>query len=116
MTRHQITLINATLALLAGFAVAAHAGAEDGNSILFENHHFVPRTLHVVAGQPLVLKVSNASNETIEFESFKLNREIAMTPGEKITVRLPALSPGSYDFYDDFHQDVPEGAIVAGKP
>jgi hypothetical protein len=28
-------------------------------------------------------------------------------------VHLPALSVGSYDFYDDFHQDVPEGSIVA---
>jgi hypothetical protein len=23
------------------------------------------------------------------------------------------LRPGSYDFYDDFHQDVPAGSIVA---
>ena len=95
MTRHQITLINATLALVAGFAVAAHAGAEDGNSILFENHHFVPRTLRVIAGQPLVLKVSNASNETIEFESFKLNREIAMTPGERGAVEAKPPTPVS---------------------
>ena len=36
-----------------------------------------------------------------------------MTPGETIIVHLPALSPGTYDFYDDFHQDVPEGTIVA---
>ena len=28
-------------------------------------------------------------------------------------MRLPALSAGSYDFYDDFHQDVPQGSIVA---
>ena len=112
---HQITLISSALALSAVFALVSPAGAEDGNAILFENHHFVPQTLHVIAGQPLLLKVINASNETIEFESFKLNREVAMTPGEKITVRLPALSPGSYDFYDDFHQDVPEGANVAGN-
>jgi plastocyanin len=116
MTQQPITLISATLVLIVGVALAAPAGAADGNSIRFENHHFVPQTLHVIAGQSLVLKVTNASNETIEFESFKLNREIAMTPGEKISVRLPALSPGSYDFYDDFHQDVPEGAIVASKP
>jgi hypothetical protein len=28
-------------------------------------------------------------------------------------VRLPALRAGSYDFFDDFHPDVPEGTIVA---
>jgi plastocyanin len=79
----------------------------------FENHHFMPQTLTVAAGQPFTVSVVNGSNETIEFESFRLNREKALSPGETITVHLPALSPGSYDFYDDFHQDVPEGAIVA---
>ena len=115
MTHHRIRLISAALALTAGFALAGPAGALDNDTIRFENHHFVPQILNVTAARPLVLKVINASKETIEFESFKLNREIAMTPGETITVRLPALSPGSYDFYDDFHQDVPEGAIIASK-
>ena len=65
------------------------------------------------AGQPLTIQVVNVSKETIEFESFKLNREKAIQPGETIVVHLPALSAGSYDFYDDFHQDVPQGSIVA---
>ncbi len=79
----------------------------------FQNHQFAPQTLSVPAKRPLLIKVVNASAETIEFESFKLNREQVVTPGETISVHLPALSSGSYDFYDDFHQDVPEGAIVA---
>jgi len=91
----------------------AQAGEIPPTEIRFENHHFVPQNLTVAAGQELVLKVVNASAETIEFESFKLNREKAVSPGETITVHLPALSPGTYDFYDDFHQDVPEGTIVA---
>jgi len=103
-----------TLLLLVVLAFPAVIRAEDGSAeVRFENHHFTPQTLTVPAGQRLAIKVVNASKETIEFESFKLNREVAMTPGEEITVRLPALSPGSYDFYDDFHQDVPQGAIVA---
>ena len=83
------------------------------SEIRFENHHFTPQSLTISAGQELVIKVVNASSETIEFESFRLNREKAVPPGETVSVRLPALSPGSYDFYDDFHQDVPEGTIVA---
>ena len=105
--------------LLAGlFAIAATglaaAAAQDSvNEIRFDNHRFTPQTLTVPAGRPVMIKVVNSSKETIEFESFKLNREKAIEPGETITVHLPALSPGSYDFYDDFHQDVPEGSIVA---
>jgi hypothetical protein len=79
----------------------------------FANHRFSPQTLVVPAGQPLQIKVVNSSQEKIEFESFSLNREKVIEPGESISVRLPALRVGSYDFFDDFHDDVPEGAIVA---
>ena len=91
-----------------------HAVANDtAATIKFENHHWTPLNVTVPANQALTIEVVNASDETIEFESFKLNRETAMTPGQTIKVPLPALSPGSYDFYDDFHQDVPQGTIVA---
>ncbi len=100
--------------IAAAATAAAGAGAQDNvTEIRFDNHHFAPQRLTVPAGQPLMIKVVNSSKETIEFESFNLNREKAIEPGEAITVRLPALSPGSYDFYDDFHQDVPQGSIIA---
>lgn len=105
----KIGALSAALILL-GFAPQACAADQQ---IRFLDHHFTPTTLAVPAGQPLTLRVTNASNETIEFESFKLNREKAIDPGQTITVKLRALSPGSYDFYDDFHQDVPQGSIVA---
>ena len=107
------TLAFAAAVSLIALCAPAFASGTDASEIRFENHQFSPLTLTVPAGQPLHLKVINASNETIEFESFKLNREKAILPGEVITVGLPALSNGSYDFYDDFHQDVPEGSIVA---
>lgn len=96
--------------VLAGLAGAAHATSSV--ELRYANHRFMPASVKVPAGQALTLKVVNASKQTIEFESFKLNREKVVTPGEAVTVRLPALSPGSYDFYDDFHQDVPQGSIV----
>lgn len=101
------------LAALAIVPFATLSNAQDPQEIRFENHKFTPQTLDVPSGQKLTLKVTNESQETIEFESFKLNREKVVTPGETISVNLPALSPGSYDFYDDFHQDVPQGAIIA---
>lgn len=105
----------AALAVLAFVGMAAAAAHADSNAIelRYEGHHFSPANLTVPAGEAVTIKVVNASNETIEFESFKLNREKAVQPGEAISVHLPALSAGSYDFYDDFHQDVPEGNIVA---
>jgi len=104
----------AALAAAAVIAVPLFAAAEESSpKLLFEDHHFTPRILTVPAGQALVVKVANQSKETIEFESFKLNRETVVQPGETVSVHLPAMSAGDYDFYDDFHDDVPQGSIVA---
>ncbi len=100
------------MSLLVATALSAATGA-DGPTLSFRDGRFEPATLTVPANAPVALRVTNLSGETIEFESFRLNRERVIDPGGTITVQLPALSPGTYDFYDDFHQAVPEGAIVA---
>jgi hypothetical protein len=105
--------LTAMAAAAIALAWVGGARAQDEQQIRFENHKFIPQTLSVPSGQKLTIKVVNASQETIEFESFKLNREKVVTPGQTITVHLPELSAGAYDFYDDFHQDVPQGSIVA---
>ena len=80
--------------------------------VRFENRRFSPQRVELRAGVPSVLTVVNAGKERIEFESFKLRREKVVEPGQTVVVHLPALRPGSYDFFDDFHEDVPEGEIV----
>ena len=103
------SLIALTVMTLAGGGRAADTVVE----LRFENHRFEPQAITVPANRAFRIKVINTSKETIEFESLKLNRERVVGPGETIIVNVPALSPGSYDFYDDFHDDVPEGAIIA---
>jgi Cupredoxin-like domain len=108
--------LSAVFRLIVLVTVLFPAGARGDDTIIelrFENRRFTPQTITVPANQSLTLRITNASKEAIEFESFKLNREKVVGPGETIIVRLPALRPGSYDFYDDFHQDVPAGSIVA---
>ena len=80
--------------------------------IRFQGHRFVPQRLVVPAGQPVRITVINLSAETMEFESFRLNREKVVEPGQAVTIELRPLKAGSYDFYDDFHADVPEGEII----
>jgi DMSO/TMAO reductase YedYZ molybdopterin-dependent catalytic subunit len=106
-------VVAGTLIIVAGGVTGRASASNTAATIKFQNHQWSPLNVTVPANQAMTIQVVNASNETIEFESFKLNRETAMTPGETITVHLPALSPGNYDFYDDFHQDVPQGSIVA---
>ena len=110
--KYLIVVFN--LMLLAAGGLAMAAPAEDTIvELRFENRRWLPQTITVPAHRPFKIKIVNASNEAFEFESFKLNREKVVGPGETVTIYLPALSPGNYDFYDDFHQDVPEGTIVA---
>ena len=93
--------------------VRAEDKPSESIEINYVQRRFSPEMINVSAGVPLTVKVVNGSKERIEFESFKLNREKVVEPGQTLVVRLPALRPGSYDFFDDFHADVPEGAIVA---
>jgi heme/copper-type cytochrome/quinol oxidase subunit 2 len=81
--------------------------------IRFENHRFTPQSLVIPAGRQVQIKVINSSAERIEFESLKLNREKVVEPGQALTMKLRPLAAGKYDFFDDFHADVPEGEILA---
>ncbi len=73
---------------------------------------FNPAQLEVAPNQPFKVRVTSAEKTPIEFESFELRRERVVRPGETITVNMPGLSPGTYNFFDDFHRETPQGAIV----
>src|SRR5579875_69495 len=81
MSRISTPFIIAATLLLATVSVlgTGYTAQQDGEvaAIRFSGHHFTPQTLTVPAGRPLAIKVVNASNETIEFESLKLNRDDA---------------------------------------
>jgi hypothetical protein len=74
---------------------------------------FDPPDIVVPADTPFQLHVTNSSTAAIEFESFELHRERVVQPGETITVYVPGLRPGTYAFFDDFHQETPQGSIIS---
>jgi hypothetical protein len=113
---HILALLPAMIvavALMPQEARCADANAATVFVIKAEGGRFQPSQLEVGANQPFKVQVTSAENSPIEFESFELRRERVVKPGETITVNMPALSPGTYKFFDDFHRDTPEGAIVA---
>jgi len=99
------------LSLCAG--LEARAGDDPLPAVRFEDQRFEPSELAVPAGAPFQLRVVNGKSEAVEFESFELNRERVVQPGEEVVVYLPALAPGTYRFFDDFHKDAGEGRITA---
>ena len=65
----------AFLRLVALLAVLIPVGARSDDTVIelrFENRSFTPQTITVPANQSLTLRITNASKEPIEFESFKL--------------------------------------------
>lgn len=107
--------IASVFAILAALAFGPMVRAEDEALpvVRFHDGRFEPHDLVVRAKTPFRLRVVNATQDAIEFESFELNRERVVLPGAEIVVYLPALDPGSYKFFDDFHHGAGEGTITA---
>jgi heme/copper-type cytochrome/quinol oxidase subunit 2 len=81
-------------------------------TITLKDHQFVPAEVPVPAGVRVQLLVKNEQDVTAEFESNSLHREKIVTAGGQITVFVGPLDPGSYEFFDDFH-NATRGHLVA---
>ncbi len=90
---------------------AAHAQQAHRLEITVKGNHFQPATLSAPANQPLSITVKNLDATPMEFESVSLRVEKVITAGNSGTVNVRPLSPGSYEFYDDFHQQT-RGTLV----
>ena len=113
--RSHSRLLTLAAAAALTFALPLFGAADTGPApeLRFHDGQFEPSTVTVPAGQPLKLKVDNTGASAIEFESFELNRERVVLPGASITVYIPALTPGVYHFYDDFHHQGNDGVLTA---
>lgn len=105
--------------LVAGFAalfllaVVAPGLADDPTfSIVLKNNQFVPSEVRIPAGAKVKLVVRNENPTASEFESTQFHREKVVLPGQEITVFVGPLDPGSYEFFDDFHQETRGHLVV----
>ena len=112
--RGKFALLAAATGFLVILAFSSAIRADDAlPELKFVNDHFEPVSFNVATGKPLKLMVTNQGASAIEFESFELNRERVVQPGQTITVHLPKLDRGQYHFFDDFHHEVAQGTITA---
>jgi hypothetical protein len=113
VTRLTLHLMAGAFALGIVLAYPARAVADDTiQEVQFRDGRFEPASLTISANAPVKLRVRNADGAPIEFESFELNRERVVAPGQVVTVFIPSLSPGTYHFFDDFHREVPPGTLI----
>jgi plastocyanin len=72
-------------------------------TLAVEEKGFAPAEIEAQSGTRIRLEVTNGTSAAIEFESFELNRERVIQPGQTAAVYLSGLSAGKYEFFDDFH-------------
>jgi heme/copper-type cytochrome/quinol oxidase subunit 2 len=100
--------------LALGLCAAPAARSEDATTVqvALKDHRFIPAELAAPANKPVVVEVTNQDPTPAEFESKTLRVEKVVAAGGKISVRIRALPPGRYRFYDDYHEDTTEGFLV----
>ncbi|HJS61696.1 MAG TPA: cupredoxin domain-containing protein [Pseudolabrys sp.] len=80
-------------------------------TVSVKNHHFQPAEIYAPANVPIELHVKNLDSTLMEFESVSLRIEKVVTGNGEGIIRLRPLTPGRYEFFDDFRQET-RGALV----
>jgi hypothetical protein len=102
-------------ALLLMTAMAAPAVADGPTNIpvTLKDHQFSPAEIHVTAGKPAILTVTNQDATAEEFDSSALQIEKVIGGGQYGTIRLRPLAPGKYPFMGEYHSDTAQGVVVS---
>jgi Cupredoxin-like domain len=81
------------------------ASADDATLVLeLKDHKFQPLNPTIPANTRVKVTVKNLDPTPAEFESQDFDAEKVVPGNGQITVNIGPLDPGSYDFYDEYHQ------------
>ena len=100
------------LGVAIGMAGCHAASAQETTlQVTVDNHRFSPSDLRAPANKPIVIVIRNNDATPMEFESVSLRVEKIIAAKSQGSVRVRALSPGRYEFFDDFNQST-RGALI----
>jgi hypothetical protein len=105
----------AAIGAILALALTGLARAEDlpTYSLTLKGHRFTPTEIHVPAGKPFFVNVTNLDDTADEFEMSNPAIEKVIPPGQLGKVRMRPLAPGRFPFVGDFHRDTAQGVFVA---
>lgn len=101
-------ILPVALALLVGPALA-----DTPIPMSLKNHRFTPAAIHVKAGVPNVIALTNNDDAAEEFDSTSLKVEKVVAGHSSGNVRLRPLSPGRYPFMGEYHSETAQGVVIA---
>lgn len=93
--------------------LAGPAFADTPITVTLKDHKFLPATIHVKAGVPNVIALTNTDDAAEEFDSTALKVEKVVAGHSSGNVRLRPLSPGSYPFMGEYHAATAQGVVIA---
>ena len=103
------------LLLAAMFALGSTAalGADNAVALTLKDHKFVPAEIHIKAGTPTTVTLTNNDDQTEEFDSTSLKIEKVVAGHSTGTMRWRPLAPGRYPFIGEFHSETAQGVVIA---
>ena len=99
-------------ALLLSLAPAGAFAGDNLVSMSLSNHKFSPMEIHVKAGTPTTVTLTNNDDQAEEFDSTTLRIEKIVAGHSTGTMRWRPLAPGRYPFMGEFHSDTAQGVVV----
>lgn len=106
-----IGLLTLAVTLATTLAYAADPPAE--LTLILDQHRFSPSEIQAPANTPFVLVITNKDTEDEEFEIAVLRIDKVIPAGKTVSVKIPALKPGTYEFIGEFHDKTAKGRILA---
>lgn len=99
--------------LVAAALAAGSPALADDVALSVKDHKFAPAEIHVAANKAFTLTVKNLDPTPIEFESKTLRVEKVIAGGAEASVKICALAPGRYKFFDEYNEATAQGVLVA---
>ena len=88
-------------------------GADNVAALTLTDHKFSPAEIHVKADTPSTVTLTNADEQTEEFDSASLKIEKVVAGHSTGTMRWRPLAPGRYPFMGEFHSETAQGVVIA---
>ncbi len=90
----------------------AHA-EEPAFTLTLKDHKFAPAELAVPAHVRIRLTIVNQDPTPAEFESHDFKAEKVIAAGRQVSLIIGPLEPGTYGYFDDYHESSARGRLVA---
>ena len=79
-------------------------GRRPAFTLTLKDHRFTPAELTIPANLRVRLTIKNLDPTPAEFESNDFKAEKSSPAGREVSLTIGPLKPGTYEFYDEYHE------------